>query len=73
MKTNYPNREELKEIFNIIHNVWLKKYWDAKTEDELTSMVNESNSILKKYPYNITKAMLVELSSIIGYGLRKEV
>ena len=60
-----PTREEVKQIFNEIHNVWFKKFKDSKTDEEFQAMVKEAHEINKKYPYKLCENMLFDLANII--------
>lgn len=65
-----PNKEEIKNLFNEVHNVWLKKYWDAKTDDDFQQLVRDAQSIRERYPFQLTEVMTLELAEIIDSHAR---
>lgn len=64
-RINTPSKEEVKQIFNEIHNIWFKKHRDSKTDEEFQSMLKEAHEINKKYPYRLCENMLIDLANII--------
>lgn len=65
-----PDKEEIKNLFNEIHNVWLKKYWDAKTDEDFQQLDKDARTIRERYPFHITHAMTLELAEIIDKRMR---
>jgi hypothetical protein len=60
-----PNKEEIKQLFNEIHNVWLKKFWDAKSDEDFQQLLRDAHTIKERYPFHLTESMLTELALII--------
>lgn len=60
-----PDKEEIKGLFNEVHNVWLKKYWDAKTDEDFQRLVRDAQSIRERYPFQLTEVMTLEIAMII--------
>ncbi len=64
-KVNVPSKEDVKQIFSEVHNVWFKKYRDSNSDEEFQTMVKEAHEINKKYPYKLCENMLFDLANII--------
>jgi len=69
--SKYPSIEEVKQIFNEVHNVWFKKYRESKTDEDFKNLIRDAHSIIKQYPYNLTKVMLLEMAKIIEHYLKE--
>ena len=67
-----PNKEEIKSMMNEVHNVWLKKYWDAKTDEEFINMVKEAQVIRDKYPFHVTEVLTLEFACIIDEHAKEQ-
>lgn len=66
-----PNKDEIKQVFNEIHNVWLKKFWDAKSDEEFQQLLRDAHTIKERYPFLLTKSMLTELALIIELNAKE--
>lgn len=65
LMNEYPSIEQVKYIFNEVHNVWFKKYREAKTDEDFKNLIRDAHSIIEKYPFNLTEVMLLELIKAI--------
>lgn len=66
-----PNKEEIKNMMNEVHNIWLKKHWEADTDEEFQQMTREAQTIREQYPFHLTEVMLYELDEIIDARMRE--
>lgn len=66
------NQEQVKNIFKDTYLFYLK-YMDINTDLECLSMMKETNELYNKYPFEMTKTILLQIcETIISYMKERE-
>lgn len=66
-----PTPEQVKDIFRDTYLFYIK-YINIHTDSECRSMMKESNELYNKYPFEITKSMLIQIcETISNYAKRR--